>query len=45
MSKKTRVKITEQWRDFDLQGEARKWAQRLLDAEVTFITIMRAEDD
>lgn len=45
MAKKTRVKIIEQWRDFDNQAEARAWAMKLLASEVIFLTVNGAEDE
>lgn len=43
--KKTIVKIVGQSRNFTNQVEARAWARRLLDAEVTFLEISEGDDD
>ena len=43
MVTKFRVKILSQWRDFNSQEEARKWALEILQAPIYFIYLDRVE--
>jgi hypothetical protein len=40
---KYRVKIKEQWRDFDEQTKAREWAREILSAPIYFVSLTKEE--